>query len=107
MNGNTKRSTDTWIKRYSKWATERGHPIDITCIPPERLDSILQQFYAELRKKNGDEYEPESLKVMQTALDRYLRDQGYTSSILRDKEFVKCLMAKLSNCMRWGRGKDP
>ena len=57
VNGNTKRSTDTWIKRYSKWATERGHPIDISCLPPVRLDSILQKFYAELRKKNGDEYE--------------------------------------------------
>ena len=69
VNGNTKRSTDTWIKRYSKWATERSQPIDISCLHPVRLDSILQKFYAELRKKNGDEYEPESLKVMQTALD--------------------------------------
>ena len=36
----------------------------------EALDKALSQFYAELQKENGDDYEPESLKVMQAALER-------------------------------------
>ena len=47
---------------------------------------------------------------MQTALDRYLRDQGFTSSILRDKEFVKSrkvLNGKAIELHEMGKGKRP
>ncbi len=33
---------------------------DIATIPREDLDKVLQRFYAELMKKDGQEYEPES-----------------------------------------------
>ena len=49
-------------------------------------------------------------KVMQTALDRYLTDQGYTSRILRDKEFVKSrkvLNGKAIELHEMGKGKRP
>ena len=36
------------------------------------LDKALQKFYAEVRTKKGKDYEPDSLKVMQAALDRRL-----------------------------------
>ena len=42
-------------------------------IPEQKLDSTLGRFYAEVRKKDGQEYEPESLAVMQRALDRHLK----------------------------------
>ena len=57
-------------------------------VPHQRLDGVLQQFYAELRKTNGENYEPESLKVMQAALDRYF----CSYSILKDKDFIKSQM---------------
>lgn len=47
---------------------------------------------------------------MQTSLDRYLRDEGYTHSILRDKEFVKCrkvLNGKAIELHEKGKGKRP
>ena len=100
MNANAKRSTNTRIKRYRKWATQRGQPPSITSVLPAHLDIILQQFYAELSTTDGHEYEPESLRVMQTALDRQLKDQGYTHSILRDKEFD---MGKLMNYTSKGK----
>ena len=31
---------------------------------PEKLDKLLSKFYAEVRKKDGDDNEPESLKIM-------------------------------------------
>ena len=39
------------------------------------LNEALSQFYAELRKENGQDYEPDSLKEMQVALNRYLRSK--------------------------------
>ena len=108
-NCNTTSSTQTWLRRYIKWATARGFPTDFKLIPKAELDSILQQFYAELVKQNGDDYEPESLKVMIAALDRTVREIcGY--SILKDKDFVlsrKVLNGKAISLQKSGKGKRP
>ena len=70
---------------------------------------MLQQFYAELVKIGGKEYEPESLKVMIAAIDRYVREKcGY--SILNDKDFEvsrKVLNGKAIDLQRSGMGKRP
>ena len=42
-------------------------------IPRQELDAILCRFFAEIRKQDGDEYEPESLAVMQSSLDCHLK----------------------------------
>ena len=39
------------------------------------LNMVLQNFFAELKKKDGTEYEPESLQTMLAALDRFLSEQ--------------------------------
>ena len=42
-----------------------------------QLNEALGQFFAELRKGSGKEYEPDSLKVMHAALDRHIRSKDY------------------------------
>ena len=56
-------------------------------IPVEELDAVLCKFYAEVRRKDGEEYEPDSLVVMQASLDRHLKSVGRPYSILRDRQF--------------------
>lgn len=57
---------------------------DNTTIPREELDQVLQLFYAE--QKDGQDYEPESLKIMIAALDQHVHEKcGY--SILKNKDF--------------------
>ena len=59
--------------------------------------------------KNGDEHEPDSLKVMHASIDRFLREKGYPKSILRDNEFLnskKVLEGKAKNLRRDGLGKQ-
>ena len=53
----------------------------------EELDAVLCKFYAELRRKDGEEYEPDSLAVMQASLDRHLENVGRPYSILCDRQF--------------------
>ena len=36
-----------------------------------KLDVVLQNFFAELKKKDGTDYKPESLRTMLAALDRF------------------------------------
>ena len=51
------------------------------------LNKILEDFYTTVRKKNGEDYEPDSLRAMVTAMDRYLADKGYKYSVVRGREF--------------------
>ena len=54
---------------------------------PEKLDKVLSKFYAEVKKKDGDDCEPESLKIMQSAIERYLKEKNYPMKIVRWREF--------------------
>ena len=44
-------------------------------------------FKATVCKKDGEDYEPNSLRIMVTAIDRYLTEKEYKHSIIRDREF--------------------
>jgi len=64
---------------------KRGENEELESYEVPRLNEALSQFFAELRKENGKEYEPDSLKVLQASLDRYLKRKNYPKSIVRDK----------------------
>ena len=67
-------------------------------------------FYAEVRTKDGLEYEPESLKSMLAALDRHLKEHDYKCSIMRDREFYQSklvLEGKVKHLHQQGKGKRP
>ena len=54
---------------------------------PRKLNKLLETLYAEVKDKNWDDFEPDSLRVMMAALDRQLNEQGYKISIIREREF--------------------
>ena len=52
------------------------------------LDKTLSQFYAEVRKESGEDYEPDSLRVMEAALERHLKAKLYPKSIIKDRVII-------------------
>lgn len=109
-NQNTERATNKWMNVYKEWAKLRGKEENIEVLPPHELDIILQSFFAELKKKNGSDYEPNSLNSAQTSIDRYLKNKGYKISILRDREFLtsrSVLEGKARMLREQGMGKRP
>ena len=82
---NTLQSTNNWVNFWKSWASQKGYDESIEKHEPEA--KILEQFYATGRKKDGDDYEPDGLRVMVTAIGRYLADKEYKHSIIRDREF--------------------
>ena len=109
-NKNTKRSTDYWTNIFQQWAKTRGKNEQLESYEVLQLNEALAQFFAELRKGSGEEYEPDSLKVMQAALDRHLRNKSYPKSIMRDTEFLssrKVLEGKARKLRELGMGKRP
>ena len=51
------------------------------------LNLLLENFFADVTREDGKQLEPISLCSMQAALDRYLKENGCTFSILKDPEF--------------------
>ena len=72
-NKNTSRSTKLWLSVFNNWRQSRNLEIDIVNMAPADLDKVLGQFYAEVKRKDGDDYEPESLKIMQSAIECHLK----------------------------------
>ena len=52
---------------------------------PEELNQVLEQFYAEVRKRDGSPYEPDCLRVMQARLRGYLKEKGYEKDIVNEQ----------------------
>ena len=64
-NKKTKRSTDYWTNIFQQWAKPRGKHEQLESYEVPELNESLAQCFAELRKENGKDYEPDStLKVI-------------------------------------------
>ena len=66
------------------------------------------QFYAEIRKGDRSDYEPDSLRVMLASLDRHFRENGAPYSLLKDKAFERSrqvLKGKAIELRESGSGK--
>ena len=62
--------------------------LEIEKVEPKKLDEIFRYFFTELKKQDGQDYEPNSLCLMQASIGRYLRERGYTHSILKLRELA-------------------
>ena len=63
-----------------------------------------------MRKKNGEEYEPSSLRAYIQSIDRHLRKNNYGFSVLNDKEFHEVqdiLKKKQKQLKSIGKGNRP
>ena len=72
------------------------------------LEEKLCLFFAEIKRQDGKDYEPDSLAVMQAAIGRHLNLKGYGHSILKDREFSRSkliLKGKVRRLRMEGRGK--
>ena len=83
---NTKKSTKTCLTVWTTRAEEKGYSPDIVSYEAKELDEKLQRLFAEVKKKDGSDYEPDSLRVMIASLDRHLKKTGSNISIAEDRE---------------------
>ena len=76
---------------WKNWCVDNETTDEIENYEPAELNTLLEHFFAKVNNKKGEDYEPESLKVMMASLDRHLENKGCTRSIVRDWEFRACL----------------
>ncbi|KAK4469798.1 hypothetical protein MN116_007313 [Schistosoma mekongi] len=86
---NTLRKTRSDMKVIHRYLIQIKHDTrEIHQIPSHELDSYIQDFVLTAKKKDGHEYEPESLKAFVHSLERHLKHHGYTHSVLKGNAFA-------------------
>ena len=80
-------------------------------LPAADLDRILSKFFKDVRKVNGEEYEPDTLSGFQRSIQRFLSDGKSHFNVLIDKKFEtsrKVLAAKRKRLVqKAGKGNRP
>ncbi|XP_061177090.1 uncharacterized protein LOC133185814 [Saccostrea echinata] len=87
-NKNTQRKTDTDVRiviSYLRSVDENRNPEDV---PAAELDRYLSTFFTIVKKHDGNDYEPASLRGMLCSIERYLKMKNYLTSVTRDAAFV-------------------
>ena len=86
-NKNTKRKTETDMRIFCAYLISLKEMRNAEDIPPQELDPYLSMFFSVVKKHDGHDYEPASLRGMLCSIERYLRMKGYQCSITRDVAF--------------------
>ena len=72
------------------------------------MNVVLQQYFAEIHNEKGEEYEPDTLRTMLSAMHRYIKGTGYSYNILTAPEFASArevLNGKAIALRESGKGK--
>ena len=71
------------------------------------LNKLLEEFYASVRKIDGEDNERDILRVLIIVVDRYLIEKEYKNPIVRDGEFksLNQILGKTSTTPAKGKGK--
>lgn len=109
-NENTKRKTFYDIMVFLEFLNTENETRNIHEIPPNELKVLAKKFVLSVTKRNGEEYEPCSIRAFLQSIDRYLRKNGYPLSLLNDKEFSEVqdiLKKKQKQLKSIGKGNKP
>ena len=109
-NKNTLSKTQRDVSLLKKFLVSRNELREIENIDAKDLDVLIANFLLQVRKKDGEQYEPTSLRSFVSSFDRYLRKKDYSSTIMEGKEFRKtkeALVAKRKELKKDGKGNKP
>ena len=79
-------------------------------LSPQELDLYLSRFILAVRKKNGEEYEPTTLRGFIASVERYLKKCQYSESVITGQNFTRTrevLKSKQKQLKRLGKGNKP
>lgn len=81
------------MNTFSLYMKEIGKNVKVENLPAARaeLDHLLCKFLMNIRKKNGQEYEPDSISGFQRIIQRCLSEEG--SSVNKDFEKSRKVLA--------------
>ncbi|XP_069837205.1 uncharacterized protein [Dendropsophus ebraccatus] len=111
-NINTARKTTSDIQTLQNFMSEMNENRRIEVIPHTELDTLLSKFILVVKRKDGNEYEPHTLRCMVGSIDRYLKEHSYNHTIIygNSKDFPltkQSLNAKIKFLKRIAESNPP
>ena len=107
-NKNTNRKTLADVGLFQSFIREEeGSEKEIEFLPRNELNELLAKFIISVRRIDGAEFEPSSLRNIISSIDRYLKEHHYGSSIADGPEFEKArqaLRSKQKHLKSQGKG---
>lgn len=110
VNINTKKKTKGDIDLLMSFLETKNESRKLEFIPPSQLNDYLSAFLLAVRKKDGGEYEPCTLQSFISSIDRYLKTNGYKTSLRGSIEFsrtMEVLKMKTKQLKSLGKGNKP
>ena len=86
---------------------ESRKPEELT---PQELNEYLSEFILSVKRNDGEEYEPSSLRGLIASFNRHFKEQNHPGSIIEGAEFEqtrKCLEARSKQLKKQGKGNKP
>jgi len=98
------------LKLFKEFLTNEEERREIQEIPAAELQQFAINCVLGMRKKNGEQYKPSSLRGLLQSVDRFLQKNGSTFSLLNEKEFRELqdiLKKKPRQLKAIGKGNKP
>ena len=109
-NSNTRKKTKNDMALLSSFMAKEKENRQVEEIPPQELDNYLSRFLLSVRKKNGDEYEPSTLRGFIASIERYLKKCRYSESVIYQRaelcENKRCTQIKTKTFETAGERKQ-
>ena len=109
-NVNTARKTTNDMRIMNTFLREQGEERNIEEIPPPELNSLLSKFLLCVKRQDGEEYEPNTIRGFFASVDRHLKTKNYGTCISEGPAFSRArdvLTAKLKQLKKEGKGNKP
>ena len=84
INNNNNNNKKRLLKKYLSAQNEQR---EVQEINPQELDRYLTDFIRSVRQKDGEDYEPTSLRSLIGSFERHLKNNNYPASIINVREF--------------------
>ena len=81
-NKNTRAKTQRDVKLLTAFLLEKNEQRKIEEIQPEELNCHVSEFIVSVKRKDGQDYEPSSLRGLFSSFNRYLKERKYSASII-------------------------
>lgn len=112
QNKNTVKKTMRDLNIVKKFLKLKNEERDITSIPPTELDPLLANFVLAVRKHDGGEFEPTTIRSIISSVDRKFKRQKYGFKIMNSDtdnfELTRqALKAKMKSLKKQGKGNRP
>ena len=110
QNKNTRVKTTRDVKLLIEFLREKHDQRNPEDIEAEELNEYLCEFILSVKRKDGKDFEPSSLRGMFSSFNRHLKECKYPVSVIEDVAFErarKCLEAKNKQLKKEGKGNRP